>query len=508
MPQLLTDWSYASLIRLRNADYEAVLGCNKSKPKPKPKPKPKATVGLFDLPAEVRNQIYGYLVSPNLPDVCRGASPVGSIAASTEWDINIMFVNQQAYREASYVFYRDHLFVRVQIVTSGGVLGSIRTLRFDKLIRTGAQHCPRINITLDVFTPRQNDGFLDMVFAYQDIGKIGSLLLHTAWEDSWPFYYNLKLDLEVRLTICEPLLARPSSFNDRFLRPLHGIPGVRFAPADYHALREFLGISEESSRLRYKGYAAYRGRLINFLEYHQLTVLDAETFTKLRTLSLDVGPVDDLARTHLALAEIFEIHGRLMQAHDILVTAVPLFLLLISAGCSLSEPFAPKDIILLRRGIELFAYEFSLQARNGLRDSDRYHLPLELFRVYYHALGLACDSKRVVPLYMTIEKLLLYACQCGEVDVDGSPHGGYWTYFGDEIVEVVSWDPNNELGLDLFHLIHEYRKWPHTSIDHVWAEESIGFPFDKMVQKLLTFSELAKLFTRLYQITGLDQITA
>ncbi len=35
-------------------------------------------------------------------------------------------------------------------------------------------------ITLDVFTPRRNDGFLDMVFAYQDIGKIGSLLLYTA----------------------------------------------------------------------------------------------------------------------------------------------------------------------------------------------------------------------------------------------------------------------------------------------------------------------------------------
>lgn len=69
---------------------------------------------------------------------------------------------------------------------------------------------------------------------------------------------------------------------------------------------------------------------------------------------------------------------------------------------------------------------------------ESYNLRLDVLRCYYSALGLACGSERVVPLYMIIDKLLLYACQCGELDFDGSPRGGYWTYFGDEIADIVS----------------------------------------------------------------------
>ncbi|KAI4190315.1 MAG: hypothetical protein LQ346_004939 [Caloplaca aetnensis] len=464
MPQLLTDWSYASLIRLRNADYEAVLGCNKSKPKPKPK----AAVGFFDLPAEVRNQIYGYLVSPNLPDVSKGPSPVGSIAASTEWDINIMFVNLQAYREASYVFYRDHLFVRVQIVTSDGIMESIRTLGFDKLIRTGAQYCPRINITLDVFTPRRNDGFLDMIFAYQDIGKIGSLLLWTVQQWWLALYNNLEVIFEVRLTICEPPVARPVSFSERVLQPLFGIPGVEFAPPDYDALEELFSISKESSRIRCKDYAAFKRHLAQLMDHQTFSMWKAvRTGIQALNLDLDLDLVDHLLRSHFVLAETLESQGQLWLADHSLELALSLIDFLIQVGCA--ETSSPKAIRLLQRGIELVTYDLSCHARDGAGDSGYYRRRVEKLSEYCLALSLACGSERIKRFYKTIETFILYAGECGKFGLRWSR---YWTYFGDEIVEVVSWDPNNELGLNLFHLLHEFRQRlaiaPH---DRLWFED-------------------------------------
>lgn len=111
MPQLIADWSFTSLKNLSYADYDRVAtSCNK-----KAGPRKR----FLDLPAEIRNQIYRYVMGPNLPP--RSPIPPNAWDAwdwtpySTNFDMDIMFTCRQTYHEVSNIFYQDHLLIRVEM---------------------------------------------------------------------------------------------------------------------------------------------------------------------------------------------------------------------------------------------------------------------------------------------------------------------------------------------------------------------------------------------------------
>lgn len=140
-----------------------------------------APQGLLRLPAELRNQIYRYLLCPGLT---RGKSPVGSVEASTNFDTSIMFTNRQIYQEASYIFYGDHRFIRVQFSHSSYFTPNIMILGLEKTIRRNVSSCTRMIMTmrldLEYNISTGSDHLpMDLVLAHHDLHLIDCLNLYS-----------------------------------------------------------------------------------------------------------------------------------------------------------------------------------------------------------------------------------------------------------------------------------------------------------------------------------------
>ncbi|KAL9010666.1 MAG: hypothetical protein Q9173_004425, partial [Seirophora scorigena] len=163
---------------------------------------------FFDLPPEIRNKIYRLIVSPDLPrasieDPSATSLPLDFVPASPNFDLSILSVNRQISSEATDVFYRDHLFVRVRF-SFDSAIEAIRKSGLQTAVRRNAWQCPWMVVVMNMdFAVRSCEPELlptDIVLARHDLPFLTCLLLHA------PFFvgrsdppHDIRMILDLRI---------------------------------------------------------------------------------------------------------------------------------------------------------------------------------------------------------------------------------------------------------------------------------------------------------------------
>ncbi|KAL8999005.1 MAG: hypothetical protein Q9188_005988 [Gyalolechia gomerana] len=437
----MVDWSYASLRNLSYADYERVLTSTKDKAKSKKR--------FLDLPTELRNQIYGYLMSPNLPDGSCPHPRLGSTPASTHFDITIMYTCRQVYREASHIFYRDHLFVRVRMSPPICVLLSFHKVDLEGTRRYNAEDCPRMFATIDIHDgdpTLQDFDRQNIVLACQEFYML-VFLLHGLKRE----YFK---KLNIRIAIQNWFNVDTTIVEEQILNPLSGLSVVKSAFIS-HPTSEDLPVtfvdlrSTECSSAARQRFLASVLRSLRLMEYRlQWVGISKALYAARRTVE-------------------FVLYWEKEE----------------------SPPVPSTIISVLKYQIEVIAYSVSLRLRNRVCTSQNVSgVPRELhrFRKCYQTLDKAQPSQRLLPLARAIEEYFSSVQQF---------RNKQYRAFYKGIQEVKKYDHDNKLGLgfrEIFGLDNIH--WPS-------LEERIRQLVD--FNKSLEFAELDKLFTRLYQIAGI-----
>ncbi len=178
---------------------------------------------FFKLPLELRNKIYTLLVCPVL-----SSSTLGAVAASTEWDTNILSVNRQTYNEAHQIFYKEHSFVRIRF-SSGNATASIYALGLQGTIRSNADRCPWMVMVMYADPTDQahlsSHPPVDIVLACNDMHLLGDLLHYVYQQGARPKDQRVQTDLTSYIT--NQFKASAQHIYERLIAPTRHILGIR-----------------------------------------------------------------------------------------------------------------------------------------------------------------------------------------------------------------------------------------------------------------------------------------
>ncbi|KAL8954663.1 MAG: hypothetical protein Q9193_007149 [Seirophora villosa] len=181
--------------------------------------------GFFRLPIEVRNKIYPLIVSPDVPDsfrsdVSAATSSIRPLIASSCFNTALIYANRQFSEEATRIFYRDHLFVRIRFTLSSAV-ESITKMGLQKTVRRNAESCPWITMAISVDAGDTNESEgppTDIVVAHHDLPLLANLLL---WmHQRVPEYLRDGPTLGFKVQVINKARVSATIINDKLLLPL------------------------------------------------------------------------------------------------------------------------------------------------------------------------------------------------------------------------------------------------------------------------------------------------
>ncbi|KAL8646904.1 MAG: hypothetical protein Q9210_005866 [Variospora velana] len=234
---------------------------------------------FLDLPPELRNKTYRLLVSPDLPcasttQFLRSEPALGSVAASTNFDIGMLSVNRRIYSEATDIFYRDHLFVRVRFSFTG-TIDLIRRLGLETTVRRNTWKCPWVVMVVDVNLARGTfESELpptDIVLACHDLPLLTCLLFHVPFVRQTDPPHALPATLQCRIE--NRLRLDAEHFYKSIIAPIRinrGIvnASVRLFDQKQDFVRDFDQLRAPFECLDDREYLAVHRSLVMLLESH------------------------------------------------------------------------------------------------------------------------------------------------------------------------------------------------------------------------------------------------
>ncbi|KAI4112893.1 MAG: hypothetical protein LQ345_006030 [Seirophora villosa] len=407
---------------------------------------------FFDLPPEIRNKIYRLIVSPDLPratlaDPVTTSLPPDYIPASTDFDLSILSVNRQISSEATDVFYRDHLFVRVRF-SFDDAIEAIRKRGLHTAVRRNAWKCPWMVAVIDVdFAVRSCEPELpptDIVLARHDVPFLTCLLLHA------PFFvgrsdppYDIRMILDLRIE--NRLRLSADHLYEWIFEPIRISRCVKYTSVELFAeeqdfVRDFNQLPAPFKCLDDREYLAVHRALVQHLEGIQLA--DA-----VRAIWIETRVLDRWIR-----------------------------------DLPLRNPGLACPDWLFKSQLALKAYDMSLKIRLGVSSADT---ALHGFLACCEGLDAAQPTTRLLPLCHAIERYFRFTItfyQEGLVDPD-------------LLRACIGHDPHDDLGL----LTREM-------LETVEAGDTMCLDYHGMISRVnqsLWLSEMDELLARLYRLARL-----
>lgn len=411
--------------------------------------------GFLDLPPEIRNKIYRFLVSPDLPEASKlGTSrscPLGSVAASTKYDISIIHTNRQIYNEASDIFYRDHLFVCFRFSFSG-VAHGIHNLGLHETIRKNTASCPLmvmvVNVDLADDAAKAEDAPVDIVLACHDLPLLADLLLYVYQRNSHK--KGKKNEMNLRLQIHNKINASAAVINQRLLVPMRDMVGIESAVIE---------LCEEAP----PGLA--------FME-------DSEQFL----IPYEYSEDHVFIMAQRSLARLLEHYGRWADTFATISVALRFVDLFINNASGRTDSNTPMLTWFLRCRFELLVYVISLGIRLGFEDQNS----LDRLADYCAAFNNVQPTTKLLPLCQSIKSYLRFTrsfYQEGMV----SPT---------LIQAALDHDPKDELELGTREMLKAVESGDPSSAEYNQMIDQ--------VDQSLCLPELDKLLARLYRVAGVQ----
>jgi len=192
------------------------------------------TSPFLDLPAEIREQIYGEILSSTNSKV----DPITSEEpGSYKYHLDILLVNHQIYREATKIF-QDNVFVKIttpwpeaiEHIRSEGKVPSVTT--GDKAANFRDCHLWIFIDTPATLHPHRHGSF-SMLICLEDLEAFTRM-----WHFSNLNYQGLNQHLRLKLTIQDPHVSDrkiPKALQSRLLQPFGMIKDLH-----YFSVRHFL----------------------------------------------------------------------------------------------------------------------------------------------------------------------------------------------------------------------------------------------------------------------------
>ncbi|KAI4190312.1 MAG: hypothetical protein LQ346_004936 [Caloplaca aetnensis] len=322
--------------------------------------------GFFKLPLELRNEIYRLLVCPVV-----SSSPLGAVAASTEWDTNILHVNRQTYNEVHGFFYKEHSFIRIRF-SSSNATASIHALGLQGTIRKDAYRCPWMVMIVKADpidqAHRSSDLPVNIVLACHDVHLLANLLHYMYQQGAQP--KNLRVVTDLTFHIRNQFKASAQHIYERLVAPTRLIPGIR---------KRHMNLCADLGK---DFFRAFRQSF-----KHYWTPDDSLCFLQRRSLAMLLahnGLWEDAARAVLSA------YGWAHRAVD--------------KSSSEGNIEYPLFIWFLKSRLEVLLYAISLQLRMGLGNYD----PLGRLPSCCQALAHAQPSSGLVSLGHAIESYLQF----------------------------------------------------------------------------------------------------
>ncbi|KAL9011199.1 MAG: hypothetical protein Q9173_003937 [Seirophora scorigena] len=402
--------------------------------------------GFFQLPREIRNNIYRLVVSPDVPDrsksdVSAATSSLGPVLASTCFNTSLIYTNRQISEEVTPIFYRDHLFVRIRFTLSSAV-DSITKMGLQNTIRRNAESCSWITmaISVDAGDSKEAEGPpTDIVVARHDLPLLANLLMWMHQRD--PEYLLEQPTLGFKVQVINKARVSATIINDKLLLPLTH-------------LRCYETANVELSNPNI-----------------------AKDFEQHPPPCRSLGGMQFVV-AQLLLAKILEPNQGVKATHAATFIALSFSDKMIETLCSHDNPDSTTLVTLLKLRIEASIYEVSLTIRTFRSNNS-----LDLFLGYCQALDAAHPRTRLLPLCQAIELYLRFAR--GMLDAGNHPASLSM------LKNVANHDPQSELKLPKDALLATLR-------DRTKLKDFRG-----LLYQSLSFSELEATISRLYVAAGI-----